>query len=843
MTTPATRDTGLKSSFSIQRELGKIYTGGPLAFRSSSDELVTTCDDAVLLVDLASSTVLHRMPILQGAILSLAVHPRGHELVLQARENTAMLCVFALPPNAASYSSPAVVAEEPADETAQSAVRSWRCLCGPIMELVYDATGELIASASADGIVRVWNSAGMYCTHNFTGHTGVVSVLAFHPIADKWQLFSGSDDNTIRRWDLLSSTCMAVLTGHMGPVTCLAFSEDATRLVSGSRDAVLMVWRTADHANLATLPVFENVESLVLLEGARASSAAGCDASCVAITVGDKGQLRVFDLASGACHRTAELAPGVKVPLTRALMRGHQLLVTSIESHIAVLAVPELSLSRLLIGCNDAVLDARFVDDNRIAVCTNSDLVKLYDLASGAVSVLAGHSDAVFAVAVSPDGAFIATTAKDMTVRLWDGASGACLGVGLGHADTISAVALAKRHGRFIVTGSKDKTIKLWPFGSAAASAAGAPAGTLSASLTERAHSKDISAVDVSPNDALVASCSLDKSIRLWSASDLAPVATLNGHKRGVWDVRFSPVDRVLASASSDRTVKLWSLGDYSCLRTLEGHAGSVLRVVFVSQGMQLLTGASDGIIKLFTCKSGECAFTAAKHADRIWALDVRANGDRLLSAGGDSTLVLWRDNTTELVAASASAREHVLLREQEIDNCLAAKQYARALFIAIELAHPDRARRTLESLVNEHGDASDAVLARTIRALQDAGHLEAFLNFVKAWNASARHALLAQRVLRVLFCTVRPEALLGLANISETLVALEPYSERHFARVERLRQDVSLLEYALERMAVLMPQADEPERGAKRRAGQEGDDDDEHAKKRSSTTSREHRA
>ena len=51
--------------------------------------------------------------------------------------------------------------------------------------------------------------------------------------------------------------------------------------------------------------------------------------------------------------------------------------------------------------------------------------------------------------------------------------------------------------------------------------------------------------MSLSPNDAMLASCSQDKSIRLWNTSNLTPIATLNGHKRGVWRVQFSPVDKV----------------------------------------------------------------------------------------------------------------------------------------------------------------------------------------------------------------------------------------------------------------------------------------------------------
>jgi U3 small nucleolar RNA-associated protein 13 len=59
------------------------------------------------------------------------------------------------------------------------------------------------------------------------------------------------------------------------------------------------------------------------------------------------------------------------------------------------------------------------------------------------------------------------------------------------------------------------------------------------------AHDKDVNALAFSPNDALLATGSQDKTIKLWKLPHLVLHATLRGHKRGVWDLAFSPVDQV----------------------------------------------------------------------------------------------------------------------------------------------------------------------------------------------------------------------------------------------------------------------------------------------------------
>jgi U3 small nucleolar RNA-associated protein 13 len=53
----------------------------------------------------------------------------------------------------------------------------------------------------------------------------------------------------------------------------------------------------------------------------------------------------------------------------------------------------------------------------------------------------------------------------------------------------------------------------------------------------------------------------------------------LTGHKRGVWDVRFSWIDKRIASCSGDRTVRVWNVTTGDCLRVLEDHFALTLKV------------------------------------------------------------------------------------------------------------------------------------------------------------------------------------------------------------------------------------------------------------------------
>jgi U3 small nucleolar RNA-associated protein 13 len=371
------------------------------------------------------------------------------------------------------------------------------------------------------------------------------------------------------------------------------------------------------------------------------------------------------------------------------------------------------------------------------------------------------------------------TGSKDKTCRVWDtsvfnedassSVQQACIAIAQGHTEPVGAVAIAHNsatylsHKAFIVSGAGDKILKRW---SLPVHLVGKSSGDseyvmpLSPSHSLRAHEKDINCLAISPNDQIIASASQDKTIKLWSGSDLSAVATLTGHKRGVWKVRFSPVDKVLLSCSGDRTVKLWSLQDFSIIRTLEGHTASVLNAIFINHATQIVSSSSDGLLRLWTIRSGECVRTMEDHQDRVWALqslplteqekkeqqdlsrendikraaremdvddqdetdeapsenlataqtseeEVFAEQLYFFSAGSDARVILWKDATAEEESQRLQEAEEVLLVEQSLVNDLRQQRYTLALRKAMKLRQPFRILSILTSILDQIGKSA----------------------------------------------------------------------------------------------------------------------------------------
>ena len=200
----------------------------------------------------------------------------------------------------------------------------------PVHVCKVDPLSILLASGSADGIVKVWDIQRGYVTHTFKGHGGVVSSLLFRCVHDKssavnieptMHLISGSVDTRIRIFDLSPSSArtgfskpISVLEGHVSVPRGLAISQDGRWLLSGGRDSVVLLWDvTGESASsdvkrksngkpaltpslVRTLPILERVEAIGLVAD---------DADRLHFfTAGEKGIVKLWNAHEGTALST-----------------------------------------------------------------------------------------------------------------------------------------------------------------------------------------------------------------------------------------------------------------------------------------------------------------------------------------------------------------------------------------------------------------------------------------------------------------------------------------------------------------------------------------------------------
>jgi WD40 repeat protein len=193
-----------------------------------------------------------------------------------------------------------------------------------------------------------------------------------------------------------------------------------------------------------------------------------------------------------------------------------------------------------------------------------------------------------------------------------------------GHTNQVSSVAFSP-DGKMIASGSLDNTIKLW-------SLDGKNQKTLNANKAT------VFSVAFSPDGKTIASGSLDNTVKLWSV-DGKVQKILPGHKALVTSVAFSRDGKMIASASGDNTVKLWSV-DGKLLLTLP-HNAPVSSVAFSSDGKTIASGSWDNTVKLWSVE-GQPLQTLIANTSELTSLAFSPDGKTLASGSGDKTLILW---------------------------------------------------------------------------------------------------------------------------------------------------------------------------------------------------------
>jgi WD40 repeat protein len=155
-------------------------------------------------------------------------------------------------------------------------------------------------------------------------------------------------------------------------------------------------------------------------------------------------------------------------------------------------------------------------------------------------------------VAYSPDGNLLATPdTVPQQVVLRDAATLAPVAVLKGHTKEISSIAF-RSDGKRVLTASWDRTLRLWD------TATGAPLGVSVSQTSQFRQSVEIRTAIFSPNGTRIASAGFDRILRLWDAETLEEVAQFRGHTDVIHCLAFSPDGKTLASGSSDGTVRLW---------------------------------------------------------------------------------------------------------------------------------------------------------------------------------------------------------------------------------------------------------------------------------------------
>ena len=214
------------------------------------------------------------------------------------------------------------------------------------------------------------------------------------------------------------------------------------------------------------------------------------------------------------------------------------------------------------------------------------------------VRTFTGHTDALYALALSPDGRQLATGGYDQKIKLWDPATGKEIRTLKGHNGCINGLSY-RPDGKVLASASADRTVKLWD------PMKGTRLDTFSQPLKEQF------AVAFAADGRTLVAGGADSRIRQWSISANATegsnplLETKFAHEGAVLRLAMSPDGKWLISSSSDRTLKIWNPAHVTQQRQLEAQSDWASAVAWADAG-HVVAGRMDGSTAVYDTASGK---------------------------------------------------------------------------------------------------------------------------------------------------------------------------------------------------------------------------------------------
>ena len=479
----------------------------------------------------------------------------------------------------------------------------------------FSSGGDSIVSASANGVIYVWNPENGECVDTLEGHSSSIYSVSFS--CDGKKIVSASDDKTVRIWDAKTGFCVDTLV-HSKYVQFASFSTDGSRIVSASGDKTVRIWNASTGVCLDTLTghTSEVNSASFSPDGSRIVSAAS------------DNTIRIWDASTGVCLDTLT---GHTSVVNSAFFSpdGRQIVSASNDGTVRIWSTTGVCLDTLTGQWGTAQYASFSSNNKRIVFVSGDDVVRVWNASTGVcLDTLTGHTKSVYSVCFSPDGNKIVSASLDGSLRIWDISEEK----DLKKFDYTSWIYSASfdTDGSRIVSASSDSTVRIWD------------ASTGICLDTLIGHTGDVYSASFSPDGSRIVSASSDSTVRIWNAATGECIRTLYGYGNYLRSATFSPDRKNIVLAHYDKFVKLWNAETGECIRTLTGHTDDVYSAAFSPQGDSIVSASRDGTVKLWNARTGECIRTITEHKYDVNSATFSPDGKIIVSASDDKTVHVW---------------------------------------------------------------------------------------------------------------------------------------------------------------------------------------------------------
>lgn len=510
---------------------------------------------------------------------------------------------------------------------------------------------SILISGSADSTIRIWDVVERKCLQTWLDHEDGVWF-----VAEKQGLVAScSDDLTVKIWDLHTGECLQTLRGHEDRLRCVSFSPSGKLLVSGGLDCTLKVWDVATGKLLQNLVGYHSgILSITFFQ----------DDNCLA-TAGLDDQIKFWDLSLGRCTRTLSNNANSNVylvvhPLESIVISGGS------DQAIRFWNFHNGQCLQTLQGRVNWISSVAYNSQGTTIVSGGEDgMVRLWNLQTGKGEILRGHADTIYSVAFHPNGHTVASSSVDRTLRLWNVKTRDCYQICQGHNAPVTSMAFSPRD-NILVTGSWDETIRIWDLKK------GQCLQTFSDSF--------VMSLAFHPQGNILAVGGFQEVVKLLDMDTGQSYRTLEGHESWAWCVAFHPQGEILATASIDGVIKIWNLVTGECFCSFKGHQDWIWELHFHPQGNILVSVGHDQCLKLWDVATGQCL--RKLNYDNQWVMGATfsPDGKNLASGWSDSCVRVWEVETGKCLRTFKAERLYEGMNISQVKGLTKAQKEALQL-------------------------------------------------------------------------------------------------------------------------------------------------------------------
>ncbi len=372
----------------------------------------------------------------------------------------------------------------------------------------------------------------------------------------------------------------------------------------------------------------------------------------------EDGAIRVWDPATGNKRREIQgnLGPLKHVSLSST---GQMILGQADESRNAFLVWNTRNGKQIKLHGQNAAFSP---DEESVLAVSGTDRVRVRNVDAAMAGVeLRGPTSEVTCLGFSSDGKYIAGSASDGTIWIWEAVSARLLASR--RMGTAPKALIFSPDGNLIAIDSERDRFQLWAWKASEAlrEVAGRP-GTLSSGL-------------FSPDSKYIISRD-DRLAMVWKVpekggSQITKVKQLSGHHTAeVNSASFSPDGEFIVTASNDATAMVWQWKTNDSPVELRGHSGQVFGAKFSSNGKYVATTSRDGTARVWESETGKIVTELFGHQGPVREAAFSSDDQFVLTTGDD--------NKARIYGCAVCADASSLMRRAALRPALSPEQLRR---------------------------------------------------------------------------------------------------------------------------------------------------------------------